>query len=366
MTIRVMVLIDTLQIGGAERVAVELACGLDRRRFEPHVVVTRSTGPLQQRLDVVGIPVTVLGRRRRLSLVAYRRARRIALSCDLIHAHKFSSNAWGALLARTSGTPLIAHEHNWSGTRSAVRSFVNRRWIAPVASWFMCVSAPVAQQLLGDGVPSSKIQVLRNAVPLDQAVSRLAARQELGLPPTAFVIGIVARLRPEKNHEMLLRAAARLVADNRTVTICAVGDGPCGVPLELLAHDLEVADHIVWAGERRDAGRLAAAFDVAVLCSAWEGLPLAALEAMSAGVPVIATSVGGLPELLAGGAGLLVPPDDPDGLADAIAALQAAPDTAARIGAAGRRRVQEHDLAFVVATLERRYADVTDAVTAIR
>jgi len=197
-------------------------------------------------------------------------------------------------------------------------------------------------------------------------VSRLAARQELGLSPTAFVIGIVARLRPEKNHEMLLEAAARLVADNRTVTICAIGDGPRGGPLADLAEDLGVADSIVWAGERPDAGRLAAAFDVAVLCSAWEGLPLAALEAMSAGIPVIATSVGGLPELLAGGAGVLVPPDDSDGLADAVAALQAAPDTAARIGAAGRRRVQEYDLSSVVATLERRYADVTETVTAIR
>ena len=139
-------------------------------------------------------------------------------------------------------------------------------------------------------------------------MSRSAARRELALSPTAFVVGIVARLRPEKNHEILLRATARLVADNRDVTICAVGDGPRRAYLEHLAKDLGVADRLVWAGERTEAGRLVTAFDIAVLCSAWEGLPLAALEAMVAGVPVIATAVGGLPDLLVGGAGVLVPP----------------------------------------------------------
>lgn len=367
MTTRLMVLIDTLAMGGAERVAVELVCGLDRRRFAPHVVVTRSTGPLQQQLHAADVPVTVLGRRRRLSLVAYRRARRIARSCDLIHSHKFSSNVWGALLARTSGRPLIAHEHNWSGTPSRLRSFLNRRWIAPVTSQFACVSAPVARQLIGDAVPASKIRVLRNAVPLDQPVSRSAARRELRISPTAFVVGIVARLRPEKNHELLLQATARLVADKREVTVCAVGDGPRRAYLERLAKEFGVADRLVWAGERRTAGRLVTAFDIAVLCSAWEGLPLAALEAMAAGVPLIATAVGGLPDLLADGAGLLVPPGDAEGLAAAIATLHAAPDTAARIAAAGRRRAHDrHDPASTLATLDKMYAEAIDAVVAIR
>ncbi|WP_238342087.1 glycosyltransferase [Actinopolymorpha rutila] len=362
-----MVLIDTLATGGAERVAVDLACGVDRRRFAPHVVVTRETGPLQQQLDAADIPVTVLGRRRRLSLVAYRRARRAAQGCDLIHAHKFSSNVWGALLARMSRRPLIVHEHNWSGTPSRLRSFLNRRWIAPVTSHFVCVSAPVAHQVVGDGVPAHKVHVLPNAIPPGRPMARRAARQELGLPATAFVVGIVARLRPEKNHELLLRAAARLVTAHQAVTICAVGDGPRRAFLETLAEDLGIADHLVWAGERRDAGRLAAAFDISVLCSTWEGLPLVALEAMAAGVPVIATAVGGLPELLADGAGVLVPPGDADCLVSAIATLRATPDLAARIGAAGRRRVRDqHDLPSTVARLDSMYAEATEAQVVIR
>ncbi len=357
-----MVLIDTLATGGAEHVAVDLACGLDPKRFSPHVVVTRSTGPLQRRLDGAGIPVTVLGRRRRISLPAYRRVKRIAEDCDLIHAHKFSNNAWAALLSRTTGKPMIAHEHNWSGTPSRLRSYVNRRWIAPVTSHFLCVSPSVADQLIESHVPPAVVRVLPNGVNLVPPLSRDAARRQLGLSADSFVVGIVARLRPEKNHELLLRAAAALVAKDIQLMICAVGDGPRRAQLELLAADLRITDHVVWAGELNDAARVATAFDVAVLCSEWEGLPLAALEVMSAGVPLIATAVGGLPDLLADGGGVLVPSGGADALADAIETLHGQPAAAARIGAAGQRRVQaQHDSASIVATLEEIYGEVASA-----
>jgi glycosyltransferase involved in cell wall biosynthesis len=355
-----MVLIDTLAAGGAERVAVDFVCGLDRRRFAPHVVVTRSTGLLRQMLDAAGIPVTELNRRRRISLTAYRRARAIAQDSDLIHAHKFTSNAWGALLARTTGKPLIAHEHNWSATQSAWQSFINRRWIAPMASSFLCVSDTVAEEVRRNGVQENKVHVLRNAVRLNVSMSRAAARDELGLRQTAFVIGIIARLRPEKNHQMLLRATARLIADDHDLAVCIVGDGAQRNHLEHMAEGLGVAGHIIWTGERGDAGKLAAAFDVAVLCSAWEGLPLAALEAMAAEIPVVATSVGGLPDLLADGAGVLVPLDDDAALAGAIVDLRANPHTAAAIGRAGCRRVHEfYNLTSIVAELEHIYSDAT-------
>lgn len=358
MITRVMVLIDTLALGGAEHVAVDLACGLDPSRFAPHVLVTRSTGPLQRRLDDAGIPVTVLGRRRRISVAAYRQSRRIAAQCDLIHAHKYAGSAWGALLARATGKPLIAHEHNWSDTPSTSRSMITRHWIAPVASRYLCVSETVADDIRNDGVPADKIRVLHNAISTTPVLPRADARRELGLAPSAFVVGMVARLRPEKKHELLLDAAARVPAAQTDMTLCIVGDGPRRAFLEHLAHRLGIADRIVWAGERSQAGRLASAFDIAVLCSAWEGLPLAALEAMVAGTPLIATAVGGLPALLGDGAGILVPPNDVEALAAAITQLRSAPDAACRIGAAGHRKVRRIcDPASIFASLERIYTD---------
>lgn len=353
MSARVLVVVDSLASGGAERMAVHLACGLDRRRYRPHVVATRGGGPLQEVLERGSVPVTILRRRRRLSAGAYRRAAVLARDSDLIHAHKFGSAVWGALLARTTDRPLITHEHNWNGTPSAFRSWCNRRWIAPVATQMMCVSSSVAAELAADGVPEAKVQVLQNGVHIGAAMTRQEARRRLRLPTVGFVVGIVANLRPEKNHELLLRALALSGPRKRDLTVCIVGDGPQRTHLHDVAHRLGVAGQLVWTGQVDGADRLVAAFDAAVICSEWEGLPLAALEAMAAGVPVVATAVGGLPELLGGGAGMLVPPGDAEALARTLVALSDAPAQAALLGRQGRERARRYnDLADTVLRLE--------------
>jgi hypothetical protein len=107
-----MVLLDTLAAGGAERVAVDLACRVDRTAYDPHVVATKRGGPLEEQLLAAGVPCTVLGRRRRTSVRPTLRALRLAQESDLIHSHLFGNNVWGALLAQTTGVPLLAHEHN--------------------------------------------------------------------------------------------------------------------------------------------------------------------------------------------------------------------------------------------------------------
>ncbi len=357
--IRVLLVTDSLAIGGAERMVVDIACGLDRDRFAPHVLVTRSTGELQVALDEAGVPVTVLDRRRRLSIAAYLRASHLTRPSDLIHTHKLGSNVWGALLARTTGVPYVAHEHLWMGGTSSFYALCNRRWVAPVASRVVCVSPSVARILVAQGVPPQRIEVIQNGVLLNEALPRIAARQELGLEPTGFVVGIVARLHPQKNHELVLRALASPALGEGGVTLCIVGDGPLLADLQEEAVRCGVARKVVWAGARHGAHRLVRAFDVSLLCSDWEGLPLAALEAMAAGVPVVGTAVGGLPELLEGGAGVLVPPGDADGIADAIASLRERPDLARDIGNRGQRRVRrDHDFREMLSQLEGTYAEV--------
>ncbi len=123
---KVLILIDSLQLGGAETLAVTNACEVDRSRFSAHLLVTRDGGPLEERLVEAGVPCTILGRPHRLWIPAYRRAHRLAREADLIHAHKFGSAVWGALLARTTRTSLVVHDHNWSGEASALRTLCQR------------------------------------------------------------------------------------------------------------------------------------------------------------------------------------------------------------------------------------------------
>lgn len=366
--IRVTTMIDSLLAGGAERVAVELACALDRERFSPHVLVTRGDGPLRELLERAEVPFTMLERESSRDLRAWRRAHRhLVAHADVLHAHKFGSNAWGALLSRTSRTPLIAHEHNFSQVASRSRSFISRRWIATRAHRVLCVSDSVADIERAGGVPERLLQVVPNGVRLDGAWPRDRARTELGLTARSFTIGIVGRLREEKAHEVLLDAVARLARQGRDVRLCIVGEGPRERDLRLLAASLGIESRVTWAGERRDAATLAAAFDAAVVCSHWEGLPLAALEAMAAGTPLIASSVGGLPTLLADGAGLLAPPGDPAAFAAALAQLVDHPERARRLGAAGRARIADrYSFEAMVDTVQECYVEAIGRTSASR
>jgi glycosyltransferase involved in cell wall biosynthesis len=173
--------------------------------------------------------------------------------------------------------------------------------------------------LRADGIRPDKLEVIPNGVPIDVALERDAARAELGLDTRRAVIGIVARLRPEKRHELALEALASLRTQGEDVVLCAVGDGPRLAELRSMSEELGVADAVVWAGELSSAQRLLGAFDVLLLCSSYEGMPLAALEALVAGVPIVSTAVGAMPELLADGSGTIVD-DEPGAIAAAIRA----------------------------------------------
>jgi glycosyltransferase involved in cell wall biosynthesis len=331
---KVAVLIDSLLGGGAERVAVENARALDPNRYVGHLIVTRISGPLEALVRDSGLACTVLGRRRGFSPRAFLTARSVVRSVDLLHAHKFPGAMWGSLIAWSSRRPLIVHEHTFDGRSSRLRSFGYRHVIARAAKRILCVAPSVEAALIDDGVPRALLQVIPNGVPVDVAVPRTKARAELALEDAGIVIGLIARLRPEKQHELALEALALLRAQGHDVTLCCVGDGPRLDELQQLAGRLGIAAHVVWAGERPNAGRLVRAFDIAVLCSAYEGMPLAALEVLVAGVPLVATAVGSLPILLAEGGGRVVPNGDVRALANALSAELALLDNETRAATA--------------------------------
>lgn len=352
-------LVDSFEAGGAERIAVEVASALDRERYSPIVVATRHGGPLEDVLRQADVDYVVLGRRRGFSPRKYGRAHRLLRNVDLIHSHKLGSNLWGALLSRTTGVPLVAREPTFSGVRTPLRTYGYRWWIAPVAGRIICPSTIVEQSLYDEGVPRGLVEVIPNGVRLDAALPRKEARAELGLDPDAFVVGIVARLREEKAHEVLFRAAAQLRDDGRDVTVCVVGDGPRRAALAETATSLGLDASVVWAGERAEAKRLPAAFDVGVICSDFEGLPVAALETLAAGVPMVCTAVGTLPEILSGGAGLTVPVRDHVALAKALGRFVDDRSAATQAGARARDLVRrDYDFDHMVKAFERIYDQV--------
>lgn len=357
---RIAIQVDSLLAGGAERVAVEVACALDPARFAPLVLVTRGSGPLEPLLLESGVETIVLGRSGRMfSPRKLARAVRAVRSCDLLHVHKLEGAAWGSLIARLARRPLVAHEHIWFGEPNRTRRLLYRFLIGPSAARIVCVSSVVTQSVIDDGAPAGKVTTIPNGVRTGLAISREEARAELGLAPEAQVIGIVARLRPQKRHDALLRAVAILDAEDREFVCCVLGDGPRREELEQLAHDLGIEHRLLFAGERPAAARLFPAFDVSVICSSSEGLPLAGLEAMASGVPLVATAVSALPELLGGGAGILVPLGDDPALARAIAAVLDDSGLAARLAATAVARVEQlYTFEGMIAALESLYDEV--------
>jgi glycosyltransferase involved in cell wall biosynthesis len=357
--VRVAMLIDSFLAGGAERIAVEVATRLDRDRFEPRFVATRTGGPLLEKVEQAGIPYTVLGRRRGFSAAKLVAARRAIDGSDILHAHKYGSNMWGALLARAGRVPLVVREPTFNGVRSSRRALGYRYWVAPVARRIICPTAVVARSLEDDGFPPQRIRVIPNGVLLNAGLPRAEARAELGLGPGDRVVGIVARLRVEKSHEVLFRAFASAASGRDDARLAVIGDGPRRGELEELAVRLGIAGRVVWAGERRDARRLVTAFDVGVICSAWEGLPNAALETMAADVPLVSTRVGTMPDILRDDCGVLVDVGDDAALADALARLLDDPAEARRIGDRGGDRIRrEHTMDRMVEQFAEVYEEV--------
>jgi glycosyltransferase involved in cell wall biosynthesis len=365
--IRVVTMIDRLAPSGAEIFASRVAEELDPSRFERILCVTRpSPAELVAPLEDAGVRVLQLGRRSKLDvwrwwpLVSLLRRERV----DVLHSHKFGSNAWGALLARAAGVPVfVAHEHTWSYEGQWLRRFLDRRLVSRIAAVVLTVSEADRLRMIEiERVDPRKVAYLPSGVRPHVPTGRRRVREELGLAAEAPIVGTVCGLRPQKALDVLVRASARLVVAVPGVRVLILGEGPERRRLEALIDELVLGETVsllgAWPAE--EVADFVDALDVAVLSSQFEGMPLAAMEFMSAGKPVVATAVGGLPDLIGDGVhGLLVPPGDPEELAEALASLLHDPERRASMGRAGlERQRREFDFAGMVRKLEGRYEEL--------
>jgi glycosyltransferase involved in cell wall biosynthesis len=371
--IRVLILIDRpILAGGGERLAVQTASRLDPGRFATTLCATR-WDPTEAKEPVIAAAlaelragqVEFLGLERRWAadplawtrLAVALRRRRI----DVLHAHKFGSNVWGTLIGRLARVPVvIAHEHTWSYEGWPLRRLLDRELVARGSDAFLAVStADVRRMIEVERIDPRDVLMIPNGIP-PLREPRRDIRAELGIPEDAPVIGAVTRLSRQKAPELIVRAAAHLLTEFPELQVLVVGSGPAEGAVRALieAHGLQGAVRLL--GLRDDVPEILAVLDVAVSTSSWEGTPLSMIEYMAAGLPVVATAVGGVPDLVTPEVtGLLVEPGDWRGLAAGVSRLLHDRDLARAMGRRGRERQRrEFDLDAMVRRLERLYEDL--------
>jgi glycosyltransferase involved in cell wall biosynthesis len=364
--VKVVTLVDRVDAaGGGERFAWHVATGLDPQRFESILCVSRPTAPEPlAAARAAGVRVLELGRRSRGSLAPWLRLAHVLRRdrVDILHSHKFGSNAWASLVAGPGRVPVfIAHEHSWSFAGDATRAALDRYLVARRATAIVAVSELDRQRIVERcRIDSSRVILQPNGVSVDRHAVPGRLREELGCDAATPIVGIVARLTPEKRVDLFLEAIARLRSEATTVRGVVIGGGPNEPQLRLQVRMLGLDADVTFLGERSDAVGLARDFDVAVLCSDREGCPLALLEYMALGRPIVATRVGGVPEAARHmQEALLVERGDAAALAAAITRVLAAPELAKTLGAAAaRRQSTEFDLGAVVRRIERLYENL--------
>jgi glycosyltransferase involved in cell wall biosynthesis len=355
--LRVLTLVATLNPGGAERLAATVASRLDRDRFESVLCTTRGHGQsiLVDQALAAGVRLLALQRSSRaalwawLPLIAFLRREQV----DVLHAHMFGSNVWAAVVGRIARVPVvIAHEHSWSFKGEPVRRFLDRELISRGADVLLAVSKEDRRRMIEvEGIRRDKIRILPNGIP-PLPPPRGAVRSELGIPPSSPVIGTLTVLRREKALHVLVQASALLAPEFPDLRVLIAGQGPEEESLRALVRELGLEEVVLLLGFRRDVADVLAALDVAVFSSEREGSPLAVMESMAAGKPVVATCVGGVPELVDDGVhGLLVRPRDPHALSKAVAILLRDPGLRTELGRRGQAR-QERDF-HIEATVRR-------------
>jgi glycosyltransferase involved in cell wall biosynthesis len=370
---RVVTLIDGLDDGGAEKFALLVAKHLDPERFESTLSVSRwrpsteldpSTSRTLEQLAESKVGFLPLGRQAKIDVWVWARLERFLRreQVDILHAHKFGSNVWGTLMGRIARVPVIvAHEHSWSYEGQALRRFLDRQLVARGADRLVAISREDQRRMVEvEHIDPARTLFIPIGLPTLPRVAGHDVRAQLGIEPGKPVIGSVALLRPQKAHHVLLRATALLVREWPDIQVLLVGDGPERQALERLARELGVDQAVRFLGYRNDISDVLSALDVAVSCSDFEGSPAAILEYMDAALPVVATAVGGVPDLIEPGVqGLLVPPQDPTALAGAIAEVLRDPARRRVMGASGRqRRHAEFGIDTFMGRLEALYLEL--------
>lgn len=374
---RIVFLIDQLAgkgtLAGTERHLHQLATGLDREQYEVTVIRfdpkdgTSAEGIRQCGVEVLTVPVG-----RYYDLQAVRQGRRLAdllrrLRPDVVQTFHYKSDTYGAIVSRMAGVPhVVSSRRDLGWFKKWAQLQVNRVANRCIDRFLVNADAIKWRLAEAEGVEPARVSTIYNGVDLELFRStdgdlRREARARLGIPDDAFVVGSVAHLRKVKGHRTLFEALERLAPKVPRLWIVLIGEGVLKPELERRAAEIGLADRALFLGSVPDVQSYAPAFDVKVLCSHSEGLSNAILEAMAQGLPVVASRVGGNPELVREGrTGELFTAGDTAALTDRL--LRLCTDPALR-ESQGRQARAVAETEFSLPTMIRRYEGFYDALT---
>jgi glycosyltransferase involved in cell wall biosynthesis len=348
--LNVLQFLTLLAIGGTERQVLNLVQGLDTTRFNIEVACLKRWGALLPEMEATGVPITEYKTTSLYNHVAawnqmkfLRHLRKGKV--DIVHTYGFYSNVFALAPARLAGAAAVLASIRDTGEHQTPMQKRIEKLFCRMADRIVTNAEAVRKRLTDEGYESEKIVVIHNGIELtryDRKPTALALHRELGVAPTTPLVGVFARLNELKGVEYFLRAAAGLIQHFKNVRFLIVGDGASRPELERYVKQLGLSEHVVFLGFRLDVPTLLSEISVSVLPTLSEGLSNSLLEAMAASVPVVATSVGGNPEVVETGVtGFLVPPRDADALAQAIGQFLEQPALATKFGLAGRERVSK-------------------------
>lgn len=383
---RVLHLINNFDIGGTERQAVRLLPRLDERRFDIRLAAIRKRGPLYAEIasrfpEVPEFPLTSFYNANAMRQLSRLRALLRRERIDILHAWDFYADLIGVAAARLSGVRVIASQRHLRLSHRPVH-LRGQKIIHRLADRILVNSEAIRDHILSLGTAApEKIVVVKNGLSAADEVmesgasakerraeirasARAALAAELGLNREAKLVGVVAKLRPRKGHDCLIEAAARLWREGLRAHFVLVGDGPLRGEIETGIARLGLGGRVHLLGDRLDVAQLLPAFDLAVLPSTGdEGLPNAVLEAMAAGLPVVASRVRGVTELIEDGeTGYLVPAGDVEALARRMADLLGGEMGVESVAARGREFVlSRFGMPVMVEAIERLYDELMDA-----
>ena len=370
--IRVLHFVSTFALKTDTKWLAQLLAHLPHERVQSAIACFYGEGEMRARFDAIGLETFTLSAERELSPTALRRAWRLIRSWrpDIVHTHLLRADLYAGLAARIAGVPVIL------STSYAIGQFrrARVRRVDPLLDWvcgrlptdMLAVSGAVAEDLKSRRHwPADRVHVVRTGVSFPAELDRAAAADSRGriraswrIPNDAVLVLTSARLNYEKGINVLARAAERVMRICPSARFVVAGDGPMREELQAQIDAAGLTDVFTLAGFRTDMEAVLASADVFVLPSLMDGMPNALLEAYAAGLPVIATSVGGCPEAVDDNrTGLLVPPGDPDALAAAIARLAGDAPLREKLAAEGHRWARER---FAVEVVTRQYAALYD------
>lgn len=368
--IHVLHLIQGLEVGGLEKVALNLAAGLDQTRFRSSICCYDSLGPLAERCGEE-IRVHLLKRRVGVDYTYPIRLARLLRRerVDVLHLHNATAFFYGVFAGRLAGTRAIVFTEHDREFPSKHGLRIVHRILGLLTSRTIVVAKYLRRNLwIYEGFNPAGVRVIYNGVssngfcgPTDTA----GLRDELRILPSSRVIGIVGRLDPIKNHKCLFDAMKDVVAQMPGAMLLVVGDGPLRKDLERIVEDLGLREHVRFLGTRDDVPALLSLMELFVLCSHSEGLSLTLLEAQAAGKPIVATDVGGNGEVVVDRVnGILVPPNDSGALARALLELLNDSAYAHKLGAEGRKQFERlFNLDNMISSYEELYEDSLESAS---